>query len=42
MGRRLAVMLPHCRATFVPEAGHYLIFDHWAQILSDVAVAAEL
>jgi pimeloyl-ACP methyl ester carboxylesterase len=33
-GRRLAALLPECRATFVPEAGHYLIFDRWREVLA--------
>jgi pimeloyl-ACP methyl ester carboxylesterase len=32
-GRRLAGALPHCRLTVVPGAGHYMIFDRWAEIL---------
>jgi pimeloyl-ACP methyl ester carboxylesterase len=38
-GRRLAAALPACRATFVPGAGHYLIFDRWPQVLSSTAEA---
>lgn len=36
-GHRLADMLPNCRPTFVPEAGHYFIFDHWPDVLADAA-----
>jgi fermentation-respiration switch protein FrsA (DUF1100 family) len=36
-GRRLVAGLPGCRATFVPDAGHYLIFDRWADVLSSAA-----
>jgi pimeloyl-ACP methyl ester carboxylesterase len=38
--RRLAARLPGCRATFDPEAGHYLVLDRWAEILSELARAA--
>jgi len=34
MGRYLASAIPDCRATLIPEAGHLLMFDHWAEILS--------
>jgi pimeloyl-ACP methyl ester carboxylesterase len=27
MGRYLAQTIPHCRAEFIPGAGHYLVFD---------------
>ncbi|MVU78326.1 alpha/beta fold hydrolase [Nocardia sp. ET3-3] len=36
-GRRLAAALPNCRATFVPDAGHYLIHDIWADVLAAVS-----
>lgn len=39
-GRRLAGMLPDCRARFLPGDGHYLVFDHWSEIISDTAAAA--
>lgn len=34
LGRYLADRLPHCRARFVPGAGHYWIFDHQGELLS--------
>lgn len=34
MGRYLASTIPGCRATFLPKAGHLLIFDYWPEILS--------
>jgi pimeloyl-ACP methyl ester carboxylesterase len=34
MGQYLASAIPNCRATFLPKAGHLLIFDHWPEILS--------
>jgi len=34
MGRYLASAIPGCRATFLPDAGHLFIFDHWREILS--------
>lgn len=36
-GRRLASSLPDCHATFVPDAGHYFIFDWWGDILLSAA-----
>lgn len=33
-GRRLAAMVPNCRATFIPGAGHNFLFDRWDEILS--------
>lgn len=36
-GRRIAAALPHCRATWIPGAGHYLIFDCWRPILARLA-----
>lgn len=35
-GRRIAATLPDCRATFIPNAGHYLVFDHWDAILASL------
>jgi pimeloyl-ACP methyl ester carboxylesterase len=37
-GRRLAAALPTCHPTFVPEAGHYLIFDRWPAVLGAMPV----
>lgn len=39
MGRYLAETIPNCHATFVPGAGHFLIFSHWDQIVAQVAAA---
>jgi pimeloyl-ACP methyl ester carboxylesterase len=36
-GRRLAAALPHCCATFLPNEGHYVVFDEWPEILASVA-----
>lgn len=33
-GRRLAAMLPDCRATFIPGAGHNFLFDRWDEVLA--------
>lgn len=33
MGRYLAARIPRCRPTFVPGAGHLLIFQHWPDML---------
>lgn len=32
--RRLAAMVPNCTTTFLAKEGHYLIMDHWREILS--------
>jgi pimeloyl-ACP methyl ester carboxylesterase len=32
--RRLAEAIPNCRATFLPGEGHWLILDHWEEILT--------
>jgi pimeloyl-ACP methyl ester carboxylesterase len=34
MGRYLAAQIPGCEATFIPGAGHLLIFAHWAAMLT--------
>lgn len=39
MGRYLADTIPNCNATFVPGAGHFLIFSHWGQIVEQLAAA---
>jgi pimeloyl-ACP methyl ester carboxylesterase len=41
MGRYLAAAIPGCRAHFVPNAGHFLNFSHWGDILASLR-AAEL
>ncbi len=33
MGRYMARQLPQCHATFMPDAGHYWIFDHQTELL---------
>ena len=33
MGRHLARTIPHCEATFIPEAGHLWILDHVGEVL---------
>lgn len=34
MGRYLAGAIPNCHATFCPDEGHLLLFDHWREILT--------
>lgn len=34
MGRYLASAIPNCHATFCPDEGHLLLFDHWREILT--------
>jgi pimeloyl-ACP methyl ester carboxylesterase len=36
MGRYLAGAIPGCRATFVPDGGHYMIYDHWDAIVAQI------
>jgi len=37
IARRLAATIPHCRARFIPAAGHFWIFDHVDEILAALA-----
>lgn len=32
----LAGILPQAEVTFIPQAGHYLLYTHWQEILQDV------
>ena len=34
MARCVARAIPDCRATFLPDEGHFLLFDHWTEILA--------
>ena len=36
MAKHLAGAIPHCRARFLPGEGHFLLFTHWAEILSEL------
>jgi pimeloyl-ACP methyl ester carboxylesterase len=36
MAQYLASTIPNCRATFVSGAGHFLIYSHWRDILTQV------
>jgi len=36
MGRYLSEAIPGCQATFLPGAGHFLLFAHWKEILATV------
>jgi pimeloyl-ACP methyl ester carboxylesterase len=36
MGRCVAQAIPDCRATFLPDEGHFLLFDHWTEILASM------
>lgn len=33
MGRHLQKLLPNCTARFIPDAGHWIMFSHYRQIL---------
>ncbi len=37
MGRYLAATIPGCRARIVPDAGHFLAYDRWEEILTALA-----
>ena len=39
LARRLARQIPHCRAHFVPTAGHFWLFDHSAEVLATLCRA---
>lgn len=34
MGRYVAAALPNCRATFIPNAGHFWVLDHMDEVLA--------
>lgn len=36
MGQYLASTIPQCQAHFLPDAGHFLMFDHWKEILQEL------
>jgi pimeloyl-ACP methyl ester carboxylesterase len=36
-GYRIAQALSDCCATFLPDAGHYLVFDQWEAISASIA-----
>ena len=37
MGRHMAGLLPDCRASFIPAAGHYWVFDHLETLIGAAA-----
>jgi pimeloyl-ACP methyl ester carboxylesterase len=37
MGRYLAKAIPGCQATFFPDEGHLMLFDHWQEILEQLS-----
>jgi len=39
--RYLARTIPDCRATFIPDAGHFWIFEHMGDVLATLVPAAE-
>jgi pimeloyl-ACP methyl ester carboxylesterase len=41
MGRHIAATLPDCRATFLPGAGHYFVFDQIETLLAALVAARE-
>jgi len=42
MGRFMASAIPNCEATFIPSAGHMLIFPHWEMILGSLLATLQL
>jgi len=38
MGQHLATTIPRCQAHFLPDAGHFLMFDHWKEILQELTI----
>jgi len=34
MAQHVASVIPNCQATFLPGEGHFLLFDHWEEILT--------
>ncbi|HEY1011586.1 MAG TPA: alpha/beta hydrolase [Herpetosiphonaceae bacterium] len=40
MGRYLARAIPGCQATFVPDAGHFMIYARWQELLGRLKEAA--
>jgi pimeloyl-ACP methyl ester carboxylesterase len=34
MAQRMANAIPNCHATFLPGEGHFLLFNHWKEILA--------
>ena len=41
MGRYLADMLPNCEARFIPDTGHFWIFEHMKEVLEALVPQAE-
>lgn len=41
MGRHIAATMPECRATFLPGAGHYFVFDEMETLLAALVAARE-
>ncbi len=39
MGRYLEARIPNCTATFVPGAGHLLLYTHWREIVQQLKTA---
>ena len=34
MARYMASAISNCHATFLPDEGHFLLFNHWKEILA--------
>lgn len=39
MGRHLAAAIPGCRPHFIADAGHFLAYSRWSEILAALAPA---
>ena len=38
--KKLSTLLPDAEVILVPEAGHYLLYSHWQEILQSVNAPA--
>jgi pimeloyl-ACP methyl ester carboxylesterase len=40
VGRRVAEAIPDCHSTFVHSEGHFLLFEHWREIIGTMVASA--
>jgi pimeloyl-ACP methyl ester carboxylesterase len=40
VARHVAAAIPNCHATFIHEEGHFLLFDHWREIIGTMVASA--
>jgi len=36
MAEYVASRIPDCKLTIIPDKGHFLLFDHWKEILTEL------